>query len=105
MAGLEAASDASIAQLASVASFFVSRVDAEVDKRLDDLGTHGTVTGDTITGTYDEARTTFSELEELGISYDDAVRVLEVEGVDKFTDSGDEVLATLTKQLENVAPG
>ena len=39
MAGLEAASDADIASLASVASFFVSRVDTEVDKRLDVLGT------------------------------------------------------------------
>ncbi len=41
MAGLEAASDADIASLASVASFFVSRVDTEVDKRLDALGTDG----------------------------------------------------------------
>src|SRR6185437_8137488 len=39
MAGLEAASDADVAKLASVASFFVSRVDSEVDKRLDAIGT------------------------------------------------------------------
>jgi transaldolase len=39
MAGLEAASDADVTSLASVASFFVSRVDTEVDKRLDALGT------------------------------------------------------------------
>ncbi len=39
MAGLEAASDSDAASLASVASFFVSRVDTEVDKRLDALGT------------------------------------------------------------------
>jgi transaldolase len=39
MAGLEEASDADVTKLASVASFFVSRVDTEVDKRLDALGT------------------------------------------------------------------
>jgi len=39
MAGLEAASDSDVKSLASVASFFVSRVDTEVDKRLDALGT------------------------------------------------------------------
>jgi transaldolase len=183
MAGLEAASDADLSKLASVASFFVSRVDTEFDKRLDAIGTdeakelrgkaaianarlayelfeqrhdserwkalaargarvqrplwaststkdpaypdtmyvdelvaprtvntmpeatihavadHGTVTGDVISGTYDQARALFTELEKLGINYDDVVRALEVEGVSKFTDSGDEVLATLAKQL------
>jgi transaldolase len=40
MAGLENAADGvDIAKLASVASFFVSRVDTEVDSRLDKLGT------------------------------------------------------------------
>ncbi len=39
MAGLEAASDTDVARLTSVASFFVSRVDTEVDKRLDAIGT------------------------------------------------------------------
>jgi transaldolase len=183
MAGLEAASEASLSQLASVASFFVSRVDTEVDKRLNALGTseakelrgkaaianarlaydlfeqrhdtdrwtalaarsarvqrplwastgtkdpaykdtmyvdnlvaphtvntmpeptiqsvadHGTVTGNVISGTYDEARDHFIELEKLGISYDDVVRVLEDEGVSKFTVSGHEVLTTLAKQF------
>ncbi len=39
MAGLEAASGRDVARIASVASFFVSRVDTEVDGRLDKLGT------------------------------------------------------------------
>src|SRR5262245_54971077 len=39
MAGLEQASDRDVATLASVASFFVSRVDTEVDERLDKIGT------------------------------------------------------------------
>ena len=40
MSGLEAAGeDVDLSTLASVASFFVSRVDTEVDRRLDALGT------------------------------------------------------------------
>ena len=39
MAGLEQAPEADLTTLASVASFFVSRVDTEVDRRLDALGT------------------------------------------------------------------
>jgi transaldolase len=39
MAGLEAAADSDIPNLESVASFFVSRVDTEVDKRLEKIGT------------------------------------------------------------------
>jgi transaldolase len=39
MAGLEAADDGHIAGLASVGSFFVSRIDTEVDQRLEKIGT------------------------------------------------------------------
>ncbi len=39
MAGLEAAAGRDVASIASVASFFVSRVDTEVDGRLDKIGT------------------------------------------------------------------
>lgn len=41
LAGLEAASDAGLdlSRIASVASFFISRVDTEVDRRLDTIGT------------------------------------------------------------------
>jgi transaldolase len=39
MAGLEQASGRDLATIASVASFFVSRVDTEVDERLDKIGT------------------------------------------------------------------
>jgi transaldolase len=185
MAGLEAASDADVTKLASVASFFVSRVDTEVDKRLDALGSpdaktlcgkaavanarlayeiferrfdtdrwralaargarvqrplwaststkdpayrdtmyvddliaphtvntmpeptihavadHGTVEGNTITGTYDESRAVFAELGKLGISYDDVVAVLEKEGVSKFSASWDDVLSTIRAQLDD----
>ncbi len=189
MSGLEAADEAHVATLTSVASFFVSRVDTEVDRRLDALGTpeaqalrgkaaianarlayeifekhfstlrwdalaargarvqrplwaststkdpayrdtmyvedlvaphtvntmpeatlhamadHGVVTGNTIAGTYDEARKVFADLEKLGIGYDDVVAVLEDEGVRKFSDSSDGVLKTIGEQLDPAKSG
>jgi len=188
MAGLEQALAAGrdISTLASVASFFVSRVDTEVDSRLDKIGTpeaaalrgkaaianarlayelyeqriatprwqalleagakvqrplwaststkdpafedtmyvvelvapdtvntmpeatlratadHAQLRGDTIRGTYDESRKIFAELEKLGISYDDVVRVLEEEGVQKFAASWNEFLATIESNMAAV---
>ena len=183
MSGLEGAAEHHVPGLASVASFFVSRVDTEVDKRLDALGTpeakelrgkaavanarlayelfeqhfasqrwqalaarganvqrplwaststkdpsypdtmyvdrlvapntvntmpeatlhatadHGTAAGNVIAGTYDESRAVFADLERLGIGYDDVVAVLEDEGVRKFADSWNELLATIGGQL------
>ena len=186
MAGLEqaAANGHDISQIASVASFFVSRVDTEVDKRLDEdrhagsrraegqgrhreraaglravraeaghaalarrsrpkgarvqrplwaststkdpafpdtlyvvelvardtvntmpeatlraTADHGVLRGDTIHGTYEQSRQVFAELEKLGISYDDVVRVLEDEGVSKFAVSWNELLETIRTEL------
>jgi transaldolase len=186
MAGLEQARDNGhdIATIASVASFFVSRVDTEVDKRLEKLGSeqaqalrgkaaiantrlayeryekkfagerwqalaaagatpqrplwaststkdpayddtmyvvdlvapgtvntmpaatieavadhgvlHGTRTG---ASGYDQARAVFEDLAALGIHYDDVVDTLEVEGVQKFSDSWTELLDSVTRQL------
>jgi transaldolase len=187
MAGLEqaAANGHDISQIASVASFFVSRVDTEVDKRLEKIGTpeaaalqgkaaianarlayelyeqkldtprwaalaakgarvqrplwaststkdpslpdtiyvaelvardtvntmpeatlratadHGVLRGDTIHGTYEQSRQVFAELEKLGISYDDVVRVLEEEGVSKFAVSWNELLETIRAELSS----
>ncbi len=181
MAGLEQAGAAGqdLSKIRSVASFFVSRVDTEVDARLDKIGTpeaaalrgkaavanarlayelfeqrfaaerwlalrarganiqrplwastsvkdpsfgetkyvvelvvadtvntmpegtmratadHGQLLGDTVHGTYDASRQVFSDLEELGIPYDDVVQVLENEGVAKFDASWNELLDTI----------
>jgi transaldolase len=188
MAGLEQALAAGrdISNLASVASFFVSRVDTEVDSRLDKIGTpeaaalrgkaaianarlayelyeeristprwqalreagakvqrplwaststkdpafedtmyvvdlvapdtvntmpeatlratadHGKLRGDTIRGTYEQSRKVFADLEKLGISYDDVVRVLEDEGVQKFAASWNEFLGTIESNMAAV---
>jgi len=189
MAGLEAADTEHLPTLASVASFFVSRVDTEVDRRLDKLGTpaakelrglaaianarlayeifekhfdsprwtaleysgarvqrplwaststkdpayrdtmyveelvaphtvntmpegtiramadHGVLRGNTISGTYDQARKVFADLERLGISYADVVAVLEAEGVQKFADSWNQVIKTVGSQLDPALSG
>jgi transaldolase len=185
MTGLEqaAANGHDITTIGSVASFFVSRVDTEVDKRLDKLGTtdaaalrgkaaianarlayelyerkiaeprwgalvakgakvqrplwaststkdpsfpdtmyvtelvapdtvntmpeatihatadHAKLRGDTIRGTYEESRKVWADLENLGISYDDVVQVLEDEGVAKFATSWNELLETIRNEM------
>ncbi len=185
MSGMEKAAAAGhdLSKLASVASFFVSRVDTEVDSRLDKIGTpeaaalrgtaaianarlayelyeqkfatsrwealaaaganrqrplwastsakdpayddtryvvelvapgtvntmpeatieatadHAPLRGDTVRGTYDEARKVFADLEALGIAYDDVTAVLESEGVDKFSASWAELLDTIDKEM------
>ena len=176
-----------LSRLFSVASFFVSRVDTEIDKRLDTLGTaeatalrgkaglanarlayksfqevfatprwqsladeganvqrplwastgvkdpaypdtmyvtglvapetvntmpektllatedHGTITGDTITGTYAESEQVLDDLAAQGISYSEVVDLLEVEAVDKFEKAWGELLAGVTTEIEKVA--
>ncbi len=185
VAGLEAASGRDVATIGSVASFFVSRVDTEVDERLDKIGTpearalrgkaalanarlayelfeqrftesdlrwaalqargarvqrplwastsvkdpsfadtmyvtelvaphtvntmpeatmhataqHGELHGDTIRGTYDAAREVWRQLEGLGVSYDDVVKVLEEQGVQKFEASWVELLDTISREM------
>ena len=190
LAGLEKARERGLdlSKIHSVASFFVSRVDTEIDKRLDAVGTdeakglkgkaalanarlayeayeevfgserwaaldkaqankqrplwastgvkdpaykdtlyvvdlvapgtvntmpeatleatadHGEVTGDTIHGTYDEARSVLDDVAALGISYDDVVQVLEDEGVDKFEAAWNDLLKSTEAELQRLAP-
>ncbi|WP_149179565.1 transaldolase [Streptomyces sp. TRM49041] len=190
LAGLEKAKERGLdlSKIHSVASFFVSRVDTEIDKRLDGLGTpeakamrgkaalanarlayqayeevfdserwaaldraqanrqrplwastgvkdpaykdtlyvddlvapgtvntmpeatleatahHGEITGNTIAGTYEQARADLDTLEKLGVSYDDVVQVLEDEGVEKFESSWNDLLASTEAELKRLAP-
>ncbi|MFB7710998.1 transaldolase [Streptomyces sp. NPDC056105] len=185
LAGLEKAQAAGIdlAGIHSVASFFVSRVDAEIDKRLDRVGSdeakslkgraalanarlayeayeevfaseratkletagankqrplwastgvkdpaykdtlyvdelvapgtvntmpegtlkatadHGEITGDTVTGGYEQARADLKALDALGISYDEVVQQLEDEGVAKFDVAWNDLLGTVANRL------
>ena len=190
LTGLEKARERGLdlSEIHSVASFFVSRVDTEVDKRLDALGTpeakelrgkaaianarlayqayeevfgsdrwraldqahankqrplwastgvkdpaykdtlyvddlvapntvntmpeatllatedHGGITGDTIAGTYEQARADLDAVEELGISYDDVVQLLEDECVEKFESSWNDLLKSTEAVLQRLAP-
>jgi transaldolase len=70
-------------------------LDAEAD--------HGNPAGDSVRGTYDESRAHFAKLKELGVDYDDVVKVLEDEGVEKFEVSWKELLDTIKRELESKA--
>ncbi|MFD4137892.1 transaldolase [Streptomyces sp. NPDC058572] len=190
LAGLEKAKAAGLdlSKIRSVASFFVSRVDTEIDKRLDALGSdeakelrgkaalanarlayqayeevfgsdrwaaldkaqankqrplwastgvkdpaykdtlyvdelvapgtvntmpeatleatadHGEITGDTVRGTYEQARADLDAVEKLGIAYNDVVRLLEDEGVEKFEASWNDLLKSTGAELERLVP-
>jgi len=63
------------------------------------MAEHGVLQGDTVHGTYEASRKVFSDLEKLGIGYDDVVRVLEEEGVSKFSTSWNEMIETVRNEL------
>ncbi len=60
---------------------------------------HGTIESDTVTGHYDEAQQVIDDLEQLGISYADVVRVLEDEAIEKFEKSWQELENTVDAAL------
>ncbi|MEE6280875.1 transaldolase [Georgenia sunbinii] len=61
---------------------------------------HAELHGDTVTGTYDEARAQLDALERVGVSYDDIMATLETEGVEKFQQSWDELTERVRSGLE-----
>src|SRR6476659_2073841 len=164
LSGLEQAQAAGkdLSKIESVASFFVSRVDTEIDKRLDAIDTDeakglkgkaGVANARLAYQAYEEVFSTprwksleaegarpqrplwastgvkdpaykdtmyvvdlvapgivnkmpekiLDDLEAIGVAYNDVVQVLEVEGVEKFEKSWDELLAEATEDLEKAA--
>ncbi|GGH91954.1 transaldolase [Arthrobacter liuii] len=71
------------------------------EKTLDATFDHGVVSGDTVTGTYAEANATLDALENLGVSYNEVVALLETEGLDKFVASWKELLADVEGALDS----
>jgi transaldolase len=67
---------------------------------MDAVADHGVLRGDTVSGTYDEARKVIDDLNAIGIGYDDIVELLEVEGVQKFEDSYAQLAETVKGQLD-----
>lgn len=69
------------------------------EKTLEATFDHGTITGDSVTGSYDEANKVLDAIAGLGISYDEVTALLEKEGVEKFIISWNELLDTVTQAL------
>jgi transaldolase len=67
---------------------------------LDAVADHGVVRGDTVTKTYAAAQKVLDDLAAAGIDYDDVVELLEVEGVQKFEDAWNELIESVTANLE-----
>ncbi|MDJ0461752.1 transaldolase [Streptomyces sp. H27-C3] len=71
---------------------------------LDATADHGQITGNTIAGTYGQSRTDLDAIEKLGIAYDDVVRLLEDEGVEKFAASWNDLLKSTEAELKRLSP-
>jgi transaldolase len=67
---------------------------------LEAFADHGHVSGDTITGRYDDARRCLERLAEAGIDFDDVTGQLERDGLAKFEKSWSELGATVAAELE-----
>jgi transaldolase len=67
---------------------------------LEAVADHGAVRGDTVTSMYDDAQRVLDDLQAAGISYDDVVQKLEQEGVAKFEDAWNDLIESVTEQLE-----
>ncbi|MGS2615084.1 transaldolase [Micromonospora sp. LZ34] len=66
---------------------------------------HGETRGDTITGSYDEARQVFTDLAAVGVDMTDVIAVLEREGVEKFEASWLELIDGVRKSLAAAGQG
>jgi transaldolase len=64
---------------------------------------HGEVRGDTVRDGFEEAEAFLRELAAAGVDYDDIVGVLETEGVKKFTDAFDELIAGIEARRGELA--
>lgn len=73
------------------------------EQTLDAVADHGVITGDTVTGTGAAAQEVFDNLGHVGVDLADVFAVLEDEGVRKFEDSWNELLAETQAQLESTA--
>ena len=71
------------------------------EKTMEAVFDHGVIVGDTITNSYEGARSVLRQIDALGISYDDVVALLEQEGVDKFVVSWNELVATVSSALDS----
>jgi transaldolase len=71
---------------------------------LEAFADHGQVSADTITGSYDAARSSLDQLAAAGIDFDDVTEYLERDGLAKFEKSWAELGATVAAELERQQP-
>ncbi|MGP4085235.1 transaldolase [Streptomyces sp. KR55] len=64
---------------------------------------HGEITGNTITGTYAQARADLDAIAALGIRYDDVVQLLEDEGVAKFEQAWSDLMTATAVEIKRLA--
>jgi transaldolase len=67
---------------------------------LEAFADHGQVSGDTVTGHYDESRRVLDQLAAAGIDFDDVTEYLERDGLAKFDKSWSELGATVAAEME-----
>lgn len=67
---------------------------------LDAVADHGRPRGNAIEGTYETARTTLEALQRIGIDFEDVVDELEKQGLASFAKSWEELIASVTNQLQ-----
>jgi len=70
---------------------------------LNAIADHGVIRGDTVRGEYVSAHQTMDQLAAAGVDYDDVVRLLEEEAVDKFEASWKELLESVAGELQRLA--
>jgi len=71
------------------------------EKTLDAVRDHSQIRGDQVRPHYDDAQQVMADLKEAGIDYDDVIATLEQEGVDKFSKSWQELLDTVSEQMDS----
>jgi transaldolase len=67
------------------------------------IADHGHITGDTIRPNYADAQGVLDALSGVGIDFDDVVKVLEIEGVEKFDVSWNELTESTQQELTRLA--
>jgi transaldolase len=75
-------------------------VNTAPEKTIAAVADHGDITGNTIEGTYAQSSSVFSGLEALGVDLTDVFDVLETEGVDKFITAWQELLDSVSQEVE-----
>ncbi|MDO2936542.1 transaldolase [Paeniglutamicibacter sulfureus] len=71
------------------------------EKTLEATADHAEISGNTVSGSYAEANAVLDALAALGVSYNDVVAKLEVEGLQKFEAAWNELLTDLEASLKN----